>query len=106
MELGGERNLEPGETLAEAENEIGMSDFIDAETGGPAEEGVPRLQDHSGPPRGRRPSPAGCRFPRGPTSRARRTQIPAPPRHAEPPCRCITPTSPPCSRRSPISWNW
>jgi hypothetical protein len=46
MELGGERNLEPGETLAEAENEIGMSDFIDAETGGPAEEGVPRLEDH------------------------------------------------------------
>ena len=46
MELGGERNLEPGETLAEAENEIGMSDFIDSETGGPAEEGVPRLEDH------------------------------------------------------------
>jgi hypothetical protein len=46
MELGGERNLEPGETLAEAENEIGMSDFIDAETGGPAEEGVPRIEDH------------------------------------------------------------
>jgi len=46
MELGGDRNLEPGETLAEAENEIGMSDFIDAETGGPAEEGVPRIEDH------------------------------------------------------------
>lgn len=46
MELGGDRNLEPGETLAEAENEIGISDFIDAETGGPAEEGVPRIEDH------------------------------------------------------------
>jgi hypothetical protein len=46
MELGGDRNLEPGETLAEAEDEIGISDFIDAETGGPAEEGVPRLEDH------------------------------------------------------------
>jgi hypothetical protein len=46
MELGGDRNLEPGETLAEAEDEIGISDFIDAETGDPAEEGVPRLEDH------------------------------------------------------------
>jgi len=46
MELGGERNLEPGETLAEAENEIGISDFIDSETGVPAEDGVPRIEDH------------------------------------------------------------
>lgn len=46
MELGGDRNLEPGETLAEAENEIGMSDFIDSDTGVPAEDGVPRLEDH------------------------------------------------------------
>jgi hypothetical protein len=46
MELGGDRNLEPGETLAEAENEIGMSDFMDAETGAPAEDGVPRIEDH------------------------------------------------------------
>lgn len=46
MELGGDRNLEPGETLEEAENEIGMSDFIDSDTGVPAEGGVPRLEDH------------------------------------------------------------
>ena len=46
MELGGDRNLEPGETLGEAEDEIGMSDYIDPDTGVPAEDGVPRLEDH------------------------------------------------------------
>jgi hypothetical protein len=46
MELGGDRNLEPGESLEEAENEIGMSDYIDPDTGVPAEDGVPRLEDH------------------------------------------------------------
>lgn len=46
MELGGDRNLEPGETLEEAEGEIGMSDYIDPDTGVPAEDGVPRLEDH------------------------------------------------------------
>ena len=46
MELGGDRNLEPGETLEEAENEIGVSDYIDPDTGVPAEDGVPRLEDH------------------------------------------------------------
>jgi len=38
--------LEPGETLQEAEDEIGISDWIDPETGEPAEEGVPRIEDH------------------------------------------------------------
>jgi len=38
--------LEPGETLEEAEGEIGISDYIDSETGLPAEDGVPRLEDH------------------------------------------------------------
>jgi hypothetical protein len=46
MELGGDRILEPGATLEEAEGEIGISDFIDADTGAPAEDGVPRLEDH------------------------------------------------------------
>ena len=46
MELGGDRSLESGETLQEAEGEIGIADFIDPETGGPAEEGVPRIEDH------------------------------------------------------------
>ena len=43
---GGGEEVEPGETLEEAEKEIGMSEFIDPETGGPAEDGVPRLEDH------------------------------------------------------------
>jgi hypothetical protein len=38
--------LEPGETLAEAESEIGIADYIDPETGEPAEEERPRLEDH------------------------------------------------------------
>lgn len=35
----------PGATLEEAEAEIGMSDWIDPETGEPAEDGIPRLED-------------------------------------------------------------
>jgi len=46
MEIGGERNLESGETLEEAEEEIGISDYLDPDTGQPAEDGVPRLEDH------------------------------------------------------------
>ena len=46
MEAGGGTSLEPGETLEEAENEIGISDYIDPDTGVPAEDGVPRLEDH------------------------------------------------------------
>ena len=46
MEAGGGTSLEPGETLEEAENEIGISDYLDPDTGGPAEDGVPRLEDH------------------------------------------------------------
>ena len=38
--------LETGETLEEAEAEIGIADWIDPDTGAPAEEGVPRLEDH------------------------------------------------------------
>ena len=37
---------EPGETLAEAESEIGIADFADPETGEPAEESRPRLEEH------------------------------------------------------------
>jgi len=39
-------DIEPDETLAEAEREIGMADWIDPETGEPAEEDRPRLEDH------------------------------------------------------------
>ena len=46
MQAGDEAALEPGETLAQAEAEIGMSDWIDPETGAPAEEQLTRLEDH------------------------------------------------------------
>ncbi len=46
MGAGGGAPLEPGETLEEAEQELGISDYIDPDTGGPAEDGVPRLEDH------------------------------------------------------------
>lgn len=45
MENGG-ANLEAGESLEEAESEIGIADWIDPETGQPAEESVPHLEDH------------------------------------------------------------
>ena len=37
---------EPGESLAEAEDEIGISGWIDPDTGQPAEESIPRTEDH------------------------------------------------------------
>jgi len=37
---------EPGETLREAESEIGISDHVDPDTGEPTEEERPRLDDH------------------------------------------------------------
>ena len=37
--------VEPGETLEEAEAEIGIADWVDPETGEPAEESVPRLPE-------------------------------------------------------------
>lgn len=42
----GETAYEPGETLAEAEDEIGISGWIDPDTGQPAEESIPRTEDH------------------------------------------------------------
>lgn len=41
---GGE--FESGETLQEAESEIGISEWIDPDTGVPAEDNIPRLEDH------------------------------------------------------------
>lgn len=46
MQLGGDRSLESGETLEEAEEEIGIADYLDPDTGEPAEDGVRRLEDH------------------------------------------------------------
>jgi len=38
--------LEAGESLQEAESELGIAEWIDPDTGGPAEDNVPRLEDH------------------------------------------------------------
>ena len=46
MNSGNESALEPGESLAEAEDEIGIAGWIDPDTGQPAEESVPRIEDH------------------------------------------------------------
>ncbi len=45
MELADEQAPAPGETLQEAEDEIGIADWIDPETGAPAEgQSPPRLE--------------------------------------------------------------
>ena len=46
MQAREEAGPEPGETVQEAEAEIGISDWTDPETGEPAEESVPRLEEH------------------------------------------------------------
>lgn len=46
MQAGGETDYEPGESIAEAESEVGMADWIDPDTGEPAEESIPRTEDH------------------------------------------------------------
>jgi hypothetical protein len=45
---GGEADgsFEEGETLSEAESEIGMSTWIDPDTGGPAEDNIPHIEDN------------------------------------------------------------
>jgi len=43
MNVEDEEALEPGETLREAEDEIGIADWIDPATGEPAEEERPRI---------------------------------------------------------------
>ena len=39
-------DLEPGETLHEAEAELGIADWIDPDTGEPAEDRAPRTEQH------------------------------------------------------------
>jgi hypothetical protein len=34
------------EGLQEAESELGINEWIDPDTGGPAEDNIPRLEDH------------------------------------------------------------
>jgi hypothetical protein len=41
-----EGDFDAGESLQEAESEIGVSEWIDPDTGGPAEDNVPRIEDH------------------------------------------------------------
>jgi hypothetical protein len=39
-------DFEPAESVEEAEAEIGIADWVDPETGAPAEESIPRIEDH------------------------------------------------------------
>jgi hypothetical protein len=46
MEYSAEAEPEPGETLREAEDEVGIAEWIDSDTGEAAEESVPRVEEH------------------------------------------------------------
>lgn len=41
-----ELELEPGDDLKDIEEELGIADWIDPDTGSPAEESVPHIEDH------------------------------------------------------------
>jgi hypothetical protein len=43
---GAPAEAEAPESLQEAESELGISEWIDPDTGGPAEDSVPRIEDH------------------------------------------------------------
>ena len=43
---GADEEVEPAEGLQEAESELGINEWIDPDTGGPAEDNVPRIEDH------------------------------------------------------------
>ena len=46
MLAGGDGGSLESADLQEAESDIGVSEWIDPETGGPAEDSVPRIEDH------------------------------------------------------------
>ena len=46
MEYNADSDYEPGESVQQAESEIGISDWVDPETGELAEELTPRIEDH------------------------------------------------------------
>ena len=46
MQYRDESEGAPSQTIQEAEAALGIADWIDPETGEPAEENVPRLEDH------------------------------------------------------------
>ena len=45
MQYQGNAEVESGETLEQAEADLGIADWIDPETGEPAEESIPRVRD-------------------------------------------------------------
>lgn len=46
MQSRDDTGYEPGESLEEAEADIGIETWVDPETGLPAKESVPRIEDH------------------------------------------------------------
>lgn len=46
MQYRDDSDLESDETLEQVEADVGMADWIDPETGEPAEESIPRLEEH------------------------------------------------------------
>lgn len=46
MLSGGETDVPDPDLLQETESELGINEWIDPDTGGPAEDSVPRIEDH------------------------------------------------------------
>jgi len=46
MQYSADSDYEPGESVEQAEAEIGISDWVDPDTGELAEEFTPRIEDH------------------------------------------------------------
>lgn len=46
MQYRDDSELETGDSIKDAEAEIGIADWIDPDTGEPAEENIPRIEDH------------------------------------------------------------
>jgi hypothetical protein len=46
MLSGGQPEVGDPDVLQETESELGISEWIDPDTGGPAEDSVPRIEDH------------------------------------------------------------
>jgi hypothetical protein len=46
MQYSADSDYEPGESVTQAEAEIGISDWVDPETGELAEDQLPRIEDH------------------------------------------------------------
>jgi hypothetical protein len=46
MQYQDDTDIEPAETIEDAGADLGVSDWVDPDTGEPAEGGIPRLEDH------------------------------------------------------------